>query len=263
MGTMTRPLFAALFALIVACGGDSTSTAGDLGNLVFSFYSDYEMGTVSLTDASFATGVTHHISVRIKEYRQTINYSLTHYFVDAAGFTVTSDTCPDHYDTACIPGFSIKATKAGTVTVKAFEGEHDGSTLIDSVTLTFKEMADIEPIVKGRGPWEAVFDQIEPEEDRFVVEKGTQVIFVPVPLDGAGKRLLANFDCSYTFDDDTMVVPGRNVDSTPYEDDSEWWLVGPANFYFVEEGEVTLTVTETESGFSSEALFEVVPMTLP
>lgn len=263
MRTMTRPFFAALLALIVACGGDSTSTAGDLGNLVFSFYSDYEMGTVSLADASFATGVTHHISVRIKEYQRTINYSLTHYVADAVGVTVTSDACPDHYDTACIPGFSIKATTAGTVTVKAFEGKDNGSTLIDSVTLTFKNMAEIEPIVKGRGPWEEVFGKIEPTGDRFIVEEGTQVIFVPVPLDGDGKRLLANFDCSYTFDDDTMVVPGRNVDSTPYEDDSEWWLVGPDNFYFIEEGEVTLTVTESESGFSSEALFEVVPMTIP
>lgn len=264
MRTMSQAFFAALFTLITACFGDTTSTAGDLGNLVFSFHSDYDMGTVSLTDASFATGVTHHIDVRVKDYKRTTNYALTHYFADTDGFTVTTDdTCPNQYDTACIPGFSVKATTAGTVTIRAFEGEHDGSTLIDSVTLVFKDMADIEPIVKGRGPWEATFGKIVPTGDRFIVEKGTQVIFVPVPLDSDGKRLLANFQCDYTFDDDTMVVPGRNVDSTPVEDDSEWWLVGDANFYFIEEGEVTLTVTESESGFSSEALFEVVPMTIP
>lgn len=259
MKKMFRPLFTALLILTVACG-DITSTTGDMGILSFSYFSDYEMGTVSLDNAALAAGVTHHLSVDIIQNKSSIDFSRTIYIADTEGVTVITDTekCPEGHG-SCVPGFSIKATKAGTVTINAYEGVHEGESFIDSIRLTFKEIAQIDPLVKVRGPWEEDFALIDSAGDVFTVEKGSQVVFLPVPLDSYGKRLLGNFDCAYNFDDETMVVPGENVDYV-YEDRDEWGVGGPQNFYFIEEGEVALTVTEAESGFSSDFVFHVVPM---
>ncbi|MCP4129617.1 MAG: hypothetical protein GY754_01250 [bacterium] len=246
-------LFPAVLLSLIACGGDVTASDGEKGNLRYSIATDYYVNS-SLTAATLVSKITHRISVSIIDHDDVSDPGNVIHYVEDTNASVQTGLWRAG-DKNSVGDVFLKVTSPGKFTILSKQG----AELIDYITLTFDEAGRLEIISKVRTPNNRTFDT--QTGAAIPVVEGSQVVFIPIPVTDAGMRLIGNGSYAYTADPSWMVVLGLNIDAA-YEgsfwvNDGVWAASGEDNFYFIEEGSVTFTATETESGYTGTQAFSV------
>jgi hypothetical protein len=237
-----------LFA--TACG-DWTSSMGEEGRLYYTLYTEYETPQAELRDAKIVTGHLQRIDVSLtaKGYRDIDSPgSIAHSARPDQGVSITGEGGSE----SSPPDIRILVDDPGRYTI---ESRADGE-VVDWIELQFEMPETFQLISLVRPPWGEDF--LTMTGDPIQVEEGSQVAFQPVPEDGQGQRLAGDMTTELGVEPDWAVVPGMSVGNV-YED-GYWSIAGEANFYFIDPGIVTFTVTDPVSGATGEQTFEVTPV---
>lgn len=253
---MRRLVCLYIVALSAGLGGcnDLTSSAGAEGKLVYSLFTDYDVPEGQLTDARLVTGHEQRLLVGLTARgRQEVATpgSIQHTVLPAEGVLVSNQGGSEDSP----PDLRILVSTPGVYTLES----HIGGELVDRITLTFEEPADFDLLAHVRAPWGEDFQAAS--GDPIAVEEGSQITFQAVPLDAAGQRLAGDMTTDIAVDPSWAVVPGEGVVET-YEN-GVWTVGGEIDFYFIEPGLVTFSVSDPVSGATGEQVFDVAPVAQP
>ena len=91
------------------------------------------------------------------------------------------------------------------------------------------------------------------------MEEGTQVAFLPIPLDAVGERIAGNLFAELEASESGMIIPGANVWGV-YEQ-SIWASTSPSSVYFINAGSVDISLTDEPNAVSAVWSFSVTPST--
>jgi hypothetical protein len=174
------------------------------------------------------------------------------YSIDAAGTVKEFEWGDDEP-----PDALITITEPGPVRLEALD---ETGAFVDGLDLEFDESTALELDVRVRAPWE---DELVPQDEGEVsnVTEGSQATFLPIPLDASGERLAGDLEATAAVDPEWAVVPGASVGGV-YEN-GYWTLKGEIEFYFIEPGDVTVTVTDAVSGADGTHDFSVEAVQKP
>lgn len=249
--TVVSCVFAVVTTMCVACG-DTTSATGELGRLSYSLNTDYELGQQRLTDVRIVT-----------EHPQILQVELTHNGARQVTSperishrSKSSDVEVETLDSGSAdrsPSLKITAHRAG---IALIESRYDGK-LLDRIRLNFAKPVSFELLLQVRAPYT---DEFVPQNETHTLscEEGSQITVDAVPLDSVGLRLAGVMKTEAIISPPWMAVPGVGVLES-YENGS-WKLTGQANFYFIEPGVATLTVTDEITDTSSSREVSVSPV---
>lgn len=236
-------------ALLLACG-DITSSSGELGRLNYSLYTDYEVPQSQLTAAHIVTGHTQRLDVVMtSQGRKDIKNpeSIQHSVSPTDGVTIsTALTSP-----GIPPSLQINVTNPGDYKISS----HEGDTEVDRIGLHFDRPTSFSLLLQARAPYAKDFQSISAPTS---LVEGTQITIVSAPLDSQKQRLAGMMQNTLTLTPHWIAVPGQGVVQA-YEQ-NVWTMDGTANFYFIEPGTATLTVTDPVSKASSSAVLTITPM---
>ncbi len=235
-------------ALSTGCGDLVTGT-GEEGLVRYTLYTDYDLEETSIKDVTIVAGHTQRITAHLTNRGETEvgNDNLTHRVVPATGVTLlltsTEQQVPDLEITVEIPGtYTIETLNAGEV--------------IDHIDLDFDSPAALTLATQVRDRCQTDFRIVS--GSTISVGEGSQVAFVPIPVDSAGARLAGDMDLLVHWDPGNAVASGQNLNGV-YEDGS-WRLGGPTSFYFIEPGTITSTFTDPAGSATVMQTFEVAPV---
>ncbi len=151
-----------------------------------------------------------------------------------------------------VPTVYVTAPSPGDYTIESYlEG-----ALFDTITLWFDSPADLDAVTWIREPGDEDFEKSQAATP--VVPEGTQIAYVPYPLDADGDRIAGVFDAFLTADPASSVVTAYDLDGI-YED-GIWGHEEEASVYFIEPGEITLTMSDVINGVDFVQAFEVEPV---
>jgi hypothetical protein len=224
----------------IGCG-DLIGATGDEGRLRFTLYTTYEVEETDLRDVTIVGGHEQRIDVELTSKGEDeidepsqIRYSLT----PSAGVTIDEDPDADDDDP---PDIEITVDEPGDYRLEATVG----TEVVDSIDLSFAPSTALELDVRVRSPWDDDFTTV-PSGEVTAMEEGSQATFLPIPLDDTGDRLAGDLTTEVAADPEELVVPGASIGGV-YED-GYWLVVGAIDFYFIDPGEVTITITDPVSG---------------
>lgn len=253
-----RPVLPLVF-LLAGCGVDAATANGELGRLQFQLVSDYYLPEHDLTEAPIVTGHEQYIGVELTgkgeddagKRADEVEYVVT----PDDGVTVgqsgpDGDEGEDDGDGEFVSDVHLTVTEPGEYQLEA---RLDGETF-DRIQLAFDAPAALELSMYTREPWEEDFVALEGSEPHPVAE-GTQLAWLPIPVDAAGARLLGDLEADMTADPMTAVVPAANVEHV--NEDEVQTFFGAPSLYFVEPGAVTVTVGDTVNPAVGTAAFSV------
>jgi len=248
-----RLLLAALVATLSfasACG-DLVGAAGEQGNVTYALFTDYEVDVSDIRVVTLVAGhpQTLHVNLTSNGRREARSGQIDHRVTPSEGATLDVGF-------GVVPNVDILATTPGTYTIETVvRGE-----VLDSIDLTFDAPDTMRLHPRVRAPWTTDWQPV-PEGALATVEEGTEVSFVPEPLDATGQQLVGDVEVQLSFDPEWSVVPGSNLNGI-YT--NGWWsLSGPSTFYFIEppdEGNVTATVRDDVNGIEATLTFFVEPV---
>lgn len=156
----------------------------------------------------------------------------------------------DDGDSELVSGFSLTVTEPGDYELGAdLEGEE-----FDFIQLSFDAPASLDLVIYTRAPWAESFEGVTDSEPHAVAE-GTQLAWLPVPLGTDGERLQGDLVVEMSADPTESVVPAANV--THVNEDEVQEVFDAASLYFIEPGDVTVTITDEENPSSGSAQFWV------
>ncbi len=243
---------AALALLATGCG-DVNSSSGQLGRLNYSLHSDFLVDGAALVGTSILTGHPQTIRVELTDSGEddTSNpEDIEHRAVPSEGVTV--ETWESSSD---VGSMTITVTTPGDYVI---ESVLDGN-VFDWLTLTFDSPTSMELVTWIRPPNGEDFDQTNGSP--IFTDEGAQAAFVPIPLDAGGDRIAGDFVPVITADPEWAVVTGVNVLGI-YEQNVVV-ARSPASVYFIEPGEISVTVTDDVNGVDGVAVFDVAPVNVP
>lgn len=224
---------------LAACNVDSLSTNGELGHLSFSLSSAWYLDPTQLTDVDIVTGHEQTIGVELTEdgrERADGDAGAIEY-VMSPSTGVTFAESDDDSDSEEAPPLAVTVTEPGDYTLEARLG---GETF-DRIQLGFDAPALIEVAGFVRDPWAEEFSRMVSMDPVQVLE-GSQFAWLPIPLAEGGERLAGDIATSMAAEPMTAVVPADNV--THVNEDEVFGASAPS-LYFVEPGEVTVTLADT------------------
>ena len=231
-----------LFLLLplVACNVDSLSTNGELGHLSFSLSSAWYLDPTQLTEVDIVTGHEQYIGVSLTEEGEELADgragALEYVVTPADGVTIGTDGSDT--DSAEPRTLAITVADPGDYTVEArLRGE-----LFDRIQLGFDTPAALEIAAYVREPWGDEFARVS-AIDPVQVREGSQLAYLPIPQDDAGVRLAGDVATSIASVPTTAVVPAENVLHVNEDDVSS--TGGVPSLYFIEPGDVTVTLADT------------------
>jgi hypothetical protein len=240
-----------MFLFLVACGVETIGSNGELGRMSFSFVSDHYQDEVDLTSASFVTNHSHRIYTELTEDGEKLAEDKANqisYRLVGSSAELSQDK-PDEDNPEETPAFSLLAEDATLITVEAtLDGE-----LFDRISLDFARPDALELVLFARGPWEEEFIKVDTGAALEVTE-GTQVAWLAIP-NREGKRLLGDIVAEMSADPIEKVVPAANVEYVNEETTSS--IFRADSFYFIEEGEVNITILDAANSVSGAQLFTV------
>ena len=257
MQTLSSTLLLSLTLLpLVACGVDSASANGELGNLSFTLISDYYLDERDLTEASIVTG-----------YDQSILVELTTAGEDSAGkkadeieYRVKGSSDVEIDDSGAdgdteegkVHSFGILGNEAGEVTVEAvLDGE-----VFDRIDFAFAAPTGLELVMFARAPYEEDFAAIS-ESGTTDLEEGTQLAWLSIPT-ASGDRLLGNIVADMTAEPAASVVPAANVEHV--NEDEAQSIFRADSLYFIAPGAVGVTLTDGANSVAEAAQLEVIAL---
>jgi hypothetical protein len=245
-------------ALLFGTGcGDLIGAIGDEGKLEFYLVTDYELEETDLRDAVIVAGHEQRIDISLTskgneeiEDARDLEYRM----VPSAGWSIepltgeaTENDPPDMHIVVSEPG------------VYEFQAMH-GDEVFDSLELEFEDSNALELSVRVRSPWGENFDTV-PTGQTSVVEEGSQATFLAIPLGATGNRLAGDLEVEARADPIELVVPGESIGGV-YED-GYWLIKGAIDFYFINPGEVTISLEDTVSGAIGSHDFTIEPIQSP
>ncbi len=246
-------VFGALaIALLIGCGGDITSGVGENGLLRYSIYSAYEIDEGNIKDARIITGHPQVIDVSMTTLgrAQIGNPSfISHQFDPAEGVSVFENST--YYENSeYVQSARFTVNTAGTYTLESL----DGTEVVDHIDLDFEAPGGFEMSMKVRDQWGDDF--VIRTGNPVPVDEGDQVIILSIPVDSSNGRLAGTMTPDITVDPHWAVTPGHNVWSNT--EDVTWEYDGAPDYYFIEPGIVTFTVSDPVSGASTDQSFSVL-----
>lgn len=241
-------------ALLAACG-DVTSAEGELGRLRYSLVTAYVVEEGSLDEVRVVTGhpQRYHVDLTDKGEKKASDdaWRISHDLDPSGGVTVEVDESDEGDDWA--PDFTATVTEPGEYEIQStLDGEE-----FDYLGVTYAEPKRMQIIKWLRAPGAEDFDKIESNRT-ITVSEGAQATFLPIPKDGDGTRLVGDIETELTFSPETAAVRGENVRGVWEQD--VWSSPNPVNIYFIEPGEMTVTITDPVHGLSETVAFEVTPI---
>lgn len=242
----------ATLALLVTACGDSTGALGEFGRVRYSLFTDYLVEAPLLTEVGIIVGHQQHISTGLTDLGEDRAGErageITHQVTPDDGVTLEEEDGGDDD----IADFYVTVTDPGTYT---FEAMLDGQ-VFDRIELRFEAPVDLQLITRVRAPYSEEWETLG-QGDGFV-EEGSQVAFLPIPIDDGGDRIAGDFDVALEADPAWAVAPAYNLLGV-YEQE----IVGsasPVSIYFIEPGDVSVTLTDEVNGVGSSWDFEVAPV---
>ena len=238
MSDARRPLFIAMVGVLAIGCGDLTTAVGDEGRLEFALTTAYEVGG-DLDEVKLVAGHPQTISVDLTprgkgdiDEPEEITYRLE----PRGGVTLTPEAAVSNRPR----GFSVLVREPGAYKLRAvYKGKE-----IDSLDFSFDSPVSIDLLVRVREPRSTSLRQVQGATT--TLSEGAQATFVPVPLDRNGDRLAGELQTDASADPEELVVPGQSVVQA-YED-GVWKVRGPIELYFIDPGEVTVTILDRVSG---------------
>ena len=247
-------LLAALTVLSLATTGcgDITSATGELGRVNYTLHTNYLVQEAMLTQVGIITGHQQHIGTRLTDAGENVagndGEEIVHSVSPAEGVTLEPQENGDDE----IPDFYVTVDDPGEYTFEC----HLDDNLFDRIDLVFETPVELELLTRVRIPYSDDWDTLDVGET--LVEEGSQVAFLPIPLNDVGDRIAGDFDVLLEADPEWAVAPAYNLIGV-YEQN----IVGsasPVSIYFIEPGEVTVTLTDTVNGTSASWMFDVLPV---
>lgn len=227
--------------ILTGCEGDYTSSNGELGNLTYGLYTDYEGEQEELTDLSLMTRYDHWLSVDMTPRGQDkaddrderdLSHSSSEAEVQSEGRS-----------------FSIQRGAPGEATI---ESTLDGK-LFDRITLQFDDPTHLDLISWIRQPWQEEWVS-EPGTDTLTVPEGTQISFLVIPM-ADDERLGGDFIPEIVVDAPELVVPDTQVGWV--QEGGVTRLGEPVTYYAIEPGTVTFTLSDPGHGIEVRRTFEI------
>jgi hypothetical protein len=248
----TAFLALALLSLATTGCGDLTSATGELGRVNYTLHTNYLVQEAMLTQVGIITGHQQHIGTRLTDSGEDRagddGEEITHSVSPSEGVTLEAQESGDDE----IADIYVTVDDPGGYT---FESHLNGE-LFDRINLVFETPVELELLTRVRVPYSDDWDTLNDGET--LVEEGSQVAFLPIPLNDVGDRIAGDFDVLLEADPEWAVAPAYNLIGV-YEQN----IVGsasPVSIYFIEPGEVTVTLTDTVNGTSASWLFDVLPV---
>jgi hypothetical protein len=239
----------ALAALPLAACIDITGAVGEYGNLRYSLATDYDMGPADLEEASVLTGHWQRLSLALTDQgeRGADDIVSVHHTVSpSAGVALVYDRDPEY-----LQDVAILVEQPGDYTLTT---ELDGE-VFDRMDLRFDAPATLDAATWARAPGAEAFEQVEGDGQRLA--EGTQLAFVPIPLDADGYRIVGDFVVEIGADPEGAVVP--DYDDVGTYEDGVWGSLSATSVYLIEGGEVTVTVADRPNGVAFAQTFDVQP----
>ena len=234
-----------MFAVTVVAGcGDFSVSNGEMGNMLYALHTDYEISGDALDEVSLLVGHTQQIQtipVDSNDYGEENGFS--HVVSPAGEVTVVQGS--EHGDPW---DFYVTVDSPGSYT---FETWKEGS-LYDYIDMVFDVPSSLDLIGWARAPWEEDFEPIRAGDSLI---EGTQVAFLPVPIDASGNRIAGDLFADLSVSDESMVVPGSNVYGV--FEQGVYTTSAPSTVYFIDAGEADVTLTDTPNQVSATWSFNV------
>ena len=244
-------LLSSLAIMATACG-DLVGATGDQGLVNYSLRTNYDVELEDLRAVTLVTGHWQAIQIRLTSEgeREVGEATVDHRVVPSEGIEVTIAQAGD------VPDLELRAATPGTYTLETLHG----GEVLDSIELTFDAASAIQINPKVRAPWSESWISVT-EGELTTIDEGTEVSFVPEPVDASGRQLVGNMDLEATFDPAWAIVPGSNLQGL-YS--NGWWrLQGPATFFVIEppdDGTLTMTLRDAGDGLQATHTFLVTPV---
>lgn len=235
---------------------DGVGAVGELGHLAFSVTSDWYLEEGSLTEVGIVTGHAQNVNVDLtgpgeKRARGRADEIVFRMEPDDGVTLHQSGPMDDDIDDPPPPSLSITVEEPGTYTLLA--RLHDD--LFDKLALRFAAPATLDLALYTRAPYAEDFEPLDAAGPSQVRE-GTQLAWLPIPRDADGARLAGDVATEMSADPREAVVPAGNVYHVNEEEVGEY--AGVPSLYFIEEGEVTVTLADTFNAAEGARAFTVV-----
>jgi len=231
--------------------GDTTSANGEFGRINYSLFTEYVSDQANLTEASIVTGHQQQIYTALTStgWSDAKNPEL---LVHSIGPT-TGTTLFQTGGEGGVDDILVTVDVPGTYTFEAYESDE----LFERIVLEFEAPVSFELITWTREPYADSFQKVPDTGEVISVVAGTQASFLPVPLDDSGVRLLGDLHANLTADPVDFIVPDYAV--KPFEQDV-LAISEPLNIYFIQPGDVAITLTDPVSQASATMNFKVDPL---
>lgn len=248
-----RRLAALALLPLTACGVDTVEANGELGNLGFSLVSDWYVDDASLTDVGLVTAHAHSFVVALTAAGEEL--------ADGDGGALRFRATPDDgvllaasdpdAESEQPPSVELTVEDPGEVALEAtLHGE-----LFDRITLRFDAPRRLDLALFARGPWDQEFDRLD-AADVIEVAEGTQLAWLPIPVDAGGERLVGDVATDLSADPAELVVPTSNVLHVNEDEVTDSTEV--PSLVFVEPGAVAITVADTRNSAEGVQAFSIV-----
>jgi len=231
---------------------ERTGETGELGNIYYSLYTDYQVSEqYTLTDFAILTGYTQRFDVDLTRSGWDLvdDLSELQHSISPEQDALLQTHEFDADDPYEEPGFDVLVTGPGTYTVES----RAGGDLIDRIDLAFDKPDALQAVGWVLAPYSEDWEQMDPQP---VVEEGTAAALLSVPVDAGGRRLLGDIEFVFEAEPETSVVPIGNV----YEvtETSIAYSTTPVQVVFIEPGTVTIWLKDEVNAVESAYEFEVV-----
>ena len=240
--------------LLSACRDDGDQVNGELGHLSYSLGTIRGLESSSLTDIDIVTNHTQPITVTMsqngeREARKDA-WQIIHRISPGAGATlVQEDFSGEEEKPDRAPSFTLNAEDPGLYLLESLlNGE-----VFDRINISFALPTSIELLTWTRPPYGEAFSRVE---GGFVdVTEGTQLAWRGIPLDSDGNRLAGEIGTGFSAIPAETVVPAQNV--YDLSDEAEFYGGVIPSLYFIEEGDVTITLSDAVNDASATRHFTV------
>lgn len=237
---------AALCFPLSACV-DLTGTTGELGRIGYQLATDYDMGPVGLAEASVLTGHEQTLQLDLTDRGLRAAHDLRsvhHSVTPAAGVRLRYERENDY-----LGEIDILVEDPGTYTLTT---EVDGA-VFDFVTLHFDTPATLDAVTWVRQPGAEEFERVG--GDGRSIAEGSQISFVPIPLDADGLRIAGVMDIEIGSDPEGAVVPA--FDSFGTYEDGVYGSLDASSVYVIEAGALTVTLDDLPNAVTFSQAFDV------
>lgn len=257
MNTLVTRLIACLIVVAgastaVGCG-DSVANQGNLGNLVYTLFTQYEIEESELSAVSLITGVQHRIVVTqapgadIKQ-RSTIQ----HVLFPAGDTEITTDTPTDD---SSVGDALLTINIPGKYTLQSWKD----TELVDYIVLNFVQASDLRVVIFLKTPESQEFAHAA--GDFLTVPLWTQATFLAAPVDADDNDLVGDIGLEVSTEPQDSLIRLSNLISVTEMD--VWESAYPINMLFVETGTIQVTFTEPLTGLSKMLTFNVTADYVP